>query len=129
MTNVTSFYSLSVEKGLRGNIGKMTVVKKKDGTSFMNVLVFLTANGDGGKEVFSQAVNAHFTEEVFNELKKYGVSDYVRIYFNRVDLAKGKELLHISVKASRIEMLKKSGKNANSNLVSAHQVKNFAKRS
>lgn len=113
MTNVTSFYSLGVEKDLRGNIGKMTVVEKKDGASFMNVLIFLTANGDGSKEVFSQAVNAHFTEEAFNELKKYDVSDYVRVYFNRVDLAKSKESLHISVKASGIEMLKKSGKNEN----------------
>ncbi len=110
MSAVNAFYSLSVEKGLRGNIGKITLVKKKDGTPFMNVLIFLVANGDGNGNGLSQAVNAYFSEETFNELKEYDVRDYVRIYFNRVDLAKGQDSLHISVKAFSIEMLKKSEK-------------------
>lgn len=115
MRNFTN-YSLSVEKGLRGNIGKIAVTKKKDGTTFMDVMLFLVANGDNNDDTQYQVVNAHFPEEAFDELKNYDVRDYVRVYFDRIDLAKdvnkklGKEALYISVKASGIEMLKKAKK-------------------
>jgi hypothetical protein len=107
---------LSVEKGLRGNIGKIAVAEKKDGKTFMDVMLFLVPNGDNNEDTQSQVVNAHFPEEAFDELKNYDVSDYVRVYFDRIDLAKGinkqsgKEALYISVKASGIEMLKKADK-------------------
>lgn len=108
-------YSMSVVKGLRGNIGKMSLSKKKDGTPFMDMMVFLVANGDNN---MSQVVNVHFPEEAFEELKNFDVSDYVRVYFDRIDLAKGinkqsgKEALYITVKASGINMLKKAQKKA-----------------
>ena len=133
MSNFTN-YSLSVEKGLRGNIGKMAVVEKKDGSAFMDVMLFLVANGDNNRDAQSQIVNVHFPQEAFEELKSYGVSDYVRVYFDRIDLAKGiskqsgQEALYISVKATGIEMLKKAEKKESSQ-PEQQQEKSWGKKS
>ena len=134
MSNFTN-YSLSVEKGLRGNIGKIAVSEKKDGKSFMDVMIFLVANGDNNDDTQSQVVNAHFPEEAFEELKNFAVSDYVRVHFDRIDLAKGvnkqsgKEALYISVKASGIEMLKKAEKKEKTKPAAQLEKKAWGKKS
>lgn len=115
MSNYTN-YSLSVEKGALGNIGKMTVVERKDHESYMDVMLFLVANGDDTKSDKSeQIVNVHFPTEAFEELKQYGVGDYIRIHFDRIDLAKGvnkagEASLYISAKANNITLIRKAEK-------------------
>ncbi len=114
MSNFTNF-SLSFEKGLRANIGKKTVRTKNDNTD-MDVMLFLVANGDVKTDrQFSQIINAYFPQKAFEDLKDYGVGDYVRVHFDRFDLAKGisskgEEVSYISVKANNIELLKKAEK-------------------
>lgn len=114
MTNFTN-YSLSVEKGLRGNIGKMRAVAKSNGESFVDMMLFLVPNGNVNQyDKLSQIVNVHFPIEKLQELKQYSLSDYVRIHFDRIDLAKGihkgtgVEVLYVTAKANRIELLKKA---------------------
>jgi len=114
MSKFTNF-SMSTEKGLRGNIGKITTVAKKNGEVFKDVMLFLVPNGDVNQdEKSSQIVNVHFPQAAFPVLEQYGLQDYVRIHFDRIDLAKGiskktgEEVLYISVKANDIELLKKA---------------------
>lgn len=115
MNNFT-YFSLSAEKGLRGNIGKIREIKTRNG-AYMDVMLFLTANGEASTDDrLIQIVNVHFPEEAFEELKQYKVGDYVRVHFDRIDLTKGidnktdEAKLYISAKANNIELLKKAEK-------------------
>jgi hypothetical protein len=127
MRNKT-YFSLSVEKGLRGNIGKMSLVETSSGDTYMNVMLFLVANnGSITDDRLHQIVNVHFPQAAFETLKTYTIGDYVRICFDRVDLSKGidtqvgEEKLSISVKANNIELLKKSEKKEASKRNASHQ--------
>jgi hypothetical protein len=127
MRNKT-YFSLSVEKGLRGNIGKMSLVETKDNDAYMNVMLFLVANnGSITDDRLHQIVNVHFPKEAFETLKGYDIGDYVRIHFDRIDLSKGidtqvgEEKLSIAVKANNIELLKKSEKKETNTRNASHQ--------
>ncbi len=123
-----TYFSLSVEKGLRGNIGKMSLVETQHSDAIMNVMLFLVANnGSITDDRLHQIVNVHFPKEAFETLKNYAIGDYVRIHFDRIDLSKGidpqvgEEKLSISVKANNIELLKKSEKKETSQRNAGHQ--------
>lgn len=127
MRNKT-YFSLSVEKGLRGNIGKMSLVESQNGDATMNVMLFLVANnGSITDDRLHQIVNVHFPKEAFEALKAYTIGDYVRIHFDRIDLSKGidvqvgEEKLSISVKANNIELLKKSDRKEINKRDASHQ--------
>ena len=112
LTNVT-YFSMSVEKGLRGNIGRIKEVERHDVIT-KEMMLFLTANGDADfEDRLSQIVNVSFPEEAFETLESYEVGDYIRIHFERINLTKGtdqeteEEKLFISVVPSNIELLKK----------------------
>lgn len=67
-------YSMSVEKGLFGNIGKKTVSYHRNGKAFMHVMLFLSSTSeeqfaDAEKKHLPQIINVHFPEETFSELK------------------------------------------------------------
>lgn len=119
MTTLTksTHFSLSVEKGLRGNIGKMREIKTRNG-AYLDMMLFLVANSDAPTDDrLVQIVNAHFPQEAIEVLNKdYEVSDYVRVHFDRIDLTKGiddktgEEKLYISAKANGIELLKRTEK-------------------
>jgi len=112
LTNVT-YFSMSIEKGLRGNIGKIKEVKRNDVIT-KEVMLFLTANGDADfEDRLAQIVNVSFPKEAFETLEAYDMGDYVRIHFERINLTKGtdketeEERLFISVIPRSIELLKK----------------------
>ena len=112
--NAVTYFTLSVEKGIRGNIGRKPEFVEKNGDSFVDVMLFLIPNGDKNNEQFSQIVNVHFPKEALKELREFGQGDYVRIKFDRIDLAKSiskkteVEMLYITVKANSIELIRKA---------------------
>jgi hypothetical protein len=116
MSNFTHF-SLSTEKGLRGNIGKITRKEGKNGDVYMDMMIFLAADGDTkSDDQSSQIVNALFPQEAFEALKGYDLNDYVRVHFSRVNFSKGiskktdAEVLYVSANAEAIELLHKAEK-------------------
>lgn len=121
-------YCLSVEKGLFGNIGKMAVSYRQNGKAYMHVMLFLSSTSDEEhtspeKKYPPQIINVHFPEEVFSELKKFGVGDLVRVRFTAVDFSRsvvdGKvsDSLSIRVKGKSIEMLRPASEKRKANTV------------
>ncbi len=119
MSTFTNFI-LSVEKGLCGNIGKITHLHSKDSTPFVDVMLFLTATNmnevNADKQPTTQIVHAYFSQMPFIGADQYKVGDFVRVHFERIDLSKGisdlsgKEVMSIRVKANAIELLRKASK-------------------
>ena len=110
-----NYFSLSVDHGLRGNIGKLPVFKTYQGEPHhAEMMLFLIPNGDQSSqdEKSAQIVNVHFPVEMFVKVRELRVGDYVRIHFERVDLSKGmnhktgKEESYIIVKAIRVELIR-----------------------
>lgn len=117
MSNKYLNYSLSVDKGLIGNIGKMTVSNKWNGDAYMSVMLFLSSNNEDYLEVPEksfkpQIINVHFPEEIFAEMEKFAVGDLVRIRFTGIDLSrsiddgKASAVVSVRVKGKSIEMLR-----------------------
>lgn len=108
-----TYFTLSVEKGLRGNIGKAPVFKtRKNGEEYADVMVFLTPNGNTKAHQTTQIVNVHFPKAAFTKLQEFKVGDYIRVGFDRIDVIKATNEasdhgLHLTVKATRIELLRR----------------------
>ena len=111
-----TYFTLSVEKGIRGNIGKAPAFRGEGDKGYADVMVFLVANGSEPHHQASQIVNVHFPKALFEELKAFGPGDYIQAGFDRIDLTKvmngeGSEpMLYISVKATSIKLLRKASK-------------------
>jgi hypothetical protein len=108
-----TYFSLSVDKGLRGNIGKISEIKKHLGETYVDMMVFLLPNGNSKTENVSHIVNIHFPCEMFLKLRDFFVGDYVRVNFDRIDFskntnprAKDEKNLYIIVKATSIELIR-----------------------
>ncbi len=115
-----TYFTLSVEKGIRGNLGKAPIFRNHSGDAYADVMLFLVPNGEKKPNQFSQIVNVHFhlnrNKEVFYQLREFGQGDYVQIGFDRIDLTKGineksgQEILYVTVKANSIKLLRKADK-------------------
>ena len=109
-----NYFSLSVEKGLRGNIGKLPEFKKQQGKHYADMMLFLLPNGNASYQKSSHIVNVHFPCEMFLKIRTLAVGDYVRIYFDRIDLSKSVsregqgEMLSLVVKANSIEIIREA---------------------
>lgn len=112
MSNFTHF-SFNVEKGLFGNIGKMTVKERKDGTSFMDLMIFLPQDGEKGDDQINQIVNADFPQAAFKRLENFKIGDFVCVKFDRMTIAKGisnktkQEAQYVSVRAKSIDKIER----------------------
>ena len=112
----TTYFTLSVEKGIRGNIGKAPVFRGEGDKEYADMMIFLVPNGAEPHNQASQIVNVHFPQALFEELKAFGPGDYIQAGFDRIDLAKvmieeGSEpVLYVSVKATSIKLLRKAVK-------------------
>lgn len=116
MSKFTNF-SLSVDKGFRGNIGSIADFTKSNGDVIKRVMLYLVPNGEVNQdEQSSQIVNVDFPQEAFEDLAQYSVGDYIRVYYSRIDFAKGiskktgQEVLYITAKANGVNLLKKAEK-------------------
>lgn len=115
-----TYFTLSVEKGIRGNLGKAPLFRNKSSDSYADVMLFLLPNGDNNTNPLKQIVNVHFhrsrNKEVFYQLREFGQGDFVQIGFDRIDLTKGineksrQEILYVTVKANSIKLLRKADK-------------------
>lgn len=113
MSNFTHFF-LSAEKGFCANIGKITHLRKEDGTPYTDVVLYLAAaNKDINSDIkpASQTVHAYFSQKPFMGEDKYSVGDFVRVQFEHVQLSKGisqrtgNEVVSIRVKAHKLELI------------------------
>ncbi|MCP4475321.1 MAG: hypothetical protein GY821_12315 [Gammaproteobacteria bacterium] len=103
MSNKYTFFTLSLEKGFRANLGKNPeLMKSKDGDpskDYVDMMLFLVPNGakEINRQQATQIVNARFPTDCFDQLKEtFSCGDYVRINFDRLDFSKSHSMLQLS---------------------------------
>lgn len=111
-----TYFTLSVEKGIRGNIGKLPIFKGEGDKVYADMMLFLVPNGNEPGDQHTQIVNVHFQKALFEGLKAFNLGDYIQIGFDRIDISKGisektNELVtYIAVKANSIKLVRKAAK-------------------
>lgn len=116
MSHFTHFF-LSAEKGFCANIGKITHLRKEDGTPYVDAVLYLAvANQDThtDNKPSSQIIHAYFSQMPFIGDDKYCVGDFVRVQFEHIQLSKGisqrtgNEVVSIRVKANTLQLIQRA---------------------